>query len=58
MMRWHAPSIESRRGVVAEEYAVLVTVLVVVAALMSHYVRDSLRGMVRWVEILCNTMGR
>ncbi len=47
----------NRRGAFTEEYAILLAAVVAVSLLMSNYLRDSFRGMVRWVEILCNTMG-
>lgn len=48
---------KNRRGTFVEEYAVLIMAIVAASVLMNSYVRDSIRGMVRWVEILCNTMG-
>ncbi len=45
-----------RRGASTEEYAVLIAAVIGVSIVMSSYFRDSLRGLVRQVEIMCNTM--
>jgi hypothetical protein len=46
----------NRRGLSIEEYAVLIAAAVGVSIVMTSYFRDSLRGLVRQVEIMCNTM--
>ena len=45
-----------QRGVFTEEYGVLIAVLVAVSLVMTSYFRDSMRGWVRQVEIMCNSM--
>ena len=49
--------LRNRRGTFAEEYAILLVVLVAASVVMGPYLRDSMRAMVRWIEILCNTIG-
>lgn len=48
--------VSDERGAFIEEYALLVAAVIAVAILMAGYFRDSLRGMIRWVEILYNSM--
>ena len=56
MARPKRTRLTNRRGAFTEEYAVLAIAVVGVAVMMTGYFRDSLRGLVRWVEIVCNTV--
>jgi hypothetical protein len=48
--------LQNKRGAYIEELAALLACVVVVAMVMAGYFRDSVRGMARWAEILCNTL--